>query len=149
MSFRSVGAATAAFAIAVLEGSTQPGVWFPEEDCTKNHLDIKKIHLYFLNLVCSSLTARGNRNWGEGSSSQMCCTRNNQFCNEQIKWILIQKFNFSTYLYFFYSSWNIFLTNVFLFLSSLSKGRHGWLRQTLKSLDWEYMYESAEIEVKL
>ncbi|XP_030960069.1 uncharacterized protein LOC115981826 isoform X1 [Quercus lobata] len=27
----SVGAATAAFAIAVLEGSTQPGVWFPEE----------------------------------------------------------------------------------------------------------------------
>ncbi|XP_050284556.1 uncharacterized protein LOC126724193 [Quercus robur] len=27
----SVGASTAAFAIAVLEGSTQPGVWFPEE----------------------------------------------------------------------------------------------------------------------
>ncbi|KAI8573247.1 hypothetical protein RHMOL_Rhmol01G0263500 [Rhododendron molle] len=27
----SVGAATAAFAIAILEGSTQPGVWFPEE----------------------------------------------------------------------------------------------------------------------
>lgn len=30
-SFRSVGNATAAFALAVLEGSTQPGVWFPEE----------------------------------------------------------------------------------------------------------------------
>ncbi|GMN26179.1 hypothetical protein TIFTF001_001209 [Ficus carica] len=27
----SVGTATAAFALAVLEGSTQPGVWFPEE----------------------------------------------------------------------------------------------------------------------
>ncbi|KAL6976610.1 hypothetical protein U1Q18_025397, partial [Sarracenia purpurea var. burkii] len=27
----SVGSATAAFAIAILEGSTQPGVWFPEE----------------------------------------------------------------------------------------------------------------------
>ncbi|XP_015875803.3 uncharacterized protein LOC107412530 [Ziziphus jujuba] len=27
----SVGAATSAFALAVLEGSTQPGVWFPEE----------------------------------------------------------------------------------------------------------------------
>ncbi|RVX20413.1 hypothetical protein CK203_004594 [Vitis vinifera] len=27
----SVGFATAAFALAVLEGSTQPGVWFPEE----------------------------------------------------------------------------------------------------------------------
>ncbi|XP_010279568.1 PREDICTED: uncharacterized protein LOC104613444 [Nelumbo nucifera] len=27
----SVGTATAAFAMAVLEGSTQPGVWFPEE----------------------------------------------------------------------------------------------------------------------
>lgn len=27
----SVGMATAAFALAVLEGSTQPGVWFPEE----------------------------------------------------------------------------------------------------------------------
>ncbi|CAL5437956.1 unnamed protein product [Camellia sinensis] len=27
----SVGAATAAFALAILEGSTQPGVWFPEE----------------------------------------------------------------------------------------------------------------------
>lgn len=62
MSFRSVGAATAAFAIAVLEGSTQPGVWFPEEVCTINHLAIKKLHLYFLNLVCNSLTARGNRN---------------------------------------------------------------------------------------
>lgn len=29
--FRSVGVSTAAFALAVLEGSTQPGVWFPEE----------------------------------------------------------------------------------------------------------------------
>lgn len=28
---QSVGYSTAAFAIAVLEGSTQPGVWFPEE----------------------------------------------------------------------------------------------------------------------
>ena len=28
---RSVGISTAAFAMAVLEGSTQPGVWFPEE----------------------------------------------------------------------------------------------------------------------
>ncbi|KAF5937044.1 hypothetical protein HYC85_024550 [Camellia sinensis] len=27
----SVGTATAAFALAILEGSTQPGVWFPEE----------------------------------------------------------------------------------------------------------------------
>lgn len=27
----SVGFATAAFALAVLEGNTQPGVWFPEE----------------------------------------------------------------------------------------------------------------------
>jgi len=26
-----VGFATAAFALAVLEGNTQPGVWFPEE----------------------------------------------------------------------------------------------------------------------
>lgn len=32
--FRSVGVATAAFALAVLEGSTQPGVWFPEEVCS-------------------------------------------------------------------------------------------------------------------
>ena len=31
--FRSVGSATAAFALAVLEGSTEPGVWFPEEVC--------------------------------------------------------------------------------------------------------------------
>jgi len=31
--FRSVGISTAAFALAVLEGSTQPGVWFPEEVC--------------------------------------------------------------------------------------------------------------------
>lgn len=30
-SFRSVGTATAAFAMAILEGSIQPGVWFPEE----------------------------------------------------------------------------------------------------------------------
>jgi len=29
--FRSVGISTAAFALAILEGSTQPGVWFPEE----------------------------------------------------------------------------------------------------------------------
>jgi hypothetical protein len=28
---RSVGMSTAAFARAVLEGATQPGVWFPEE----------------------------------------------------------------------------------------------------------------------
>lgn len=28
---RSVGYCTAAFALAILEGSTQPGVWFPEE----------------------------------------------------------------------------------------------------------------------
>ncbi|WVZ54573.1 hypothetical protein U9M48_005350 [Paspalum notatum var. saurae] len=28
---RSVGFATAAFALTVLEGNTQPGVWFPEE----------------------------------------------------------------------------------------------------------------------
>ncbi|KAE8647375.1 hypothetical protein Csa_002882 [Cucumis sativus] len=28
---QSVGYSTAAFALAVLEGSTQPGVWFPEE----------------------------------------------------------------------------------------------------------------------
>lgn len=28
---RSVGISTAAFVLAVLEGSTQPGVWFPEE----------------------------------------------------------------------------------------------------------------------
>jgi hypothetical protein len=28
---RSVGQSTAAFVQAVLEGSTQPGVWFPEE----------------------------------------------------------------------------------------------------------------------
>ena len=61
MSFRSVGAATAAFAIAVLERSTQPGVWFPEEVCTINHLDIKKLRLYFLDLVCNSLTAKVNR----------------------------------------------------------------------------------------
>lgn len=32
--FRLVGVATAAFALAVLEGSTQPGVWFPEEVCS-------------------------------------------------------------------------------------------------------------------
>ena len=29
--FRSVGNAIAAFALAILEGSTHPGVWFPEE----------------------------------------------------------------------------------------------------------------------
>lgn len=34
LSLRSVGNATAAFVLAVLEGSTQPGVWFPEEVCT-------------------------------------------------------------------------------------------------------------------
>lgn len=34
--FRSVGIATAAFALAILEGSTQPGVWFPEEVCVSN-----------------------------------------------------------------------------------------------------------------
>jgi len=28
---RSAGISTAAFAMAILEGSTQPGVWFPEE----------------------------------------------------------------------------------------------------------------------
>lgn len=28
---RSVGQATAAFVLAVLEGNTKPGVWFPEE----------------------------------------------------------------------------------------------------------------------
>jgi len=33
--FRSVGTSTAAFALAILEGSTQPGVWFPEEVCVK------------------------------------------------------------------------------------------------------------------
>ncbi|KAJ7298187.1 hypothetical protein O6H91_20G026600 [Diphasiastrum complanatum] len=32
MSCRCVGIATAAFARAILEGSTQAGVWFPEED---------------------------------------------------------------------------------------------------------------------
>lgn len=31
MFYRSVGVSTAAFALAILEGSTQPGVWFPEE----------------------------------------------------------------------------------------------------------------------
>lgn len=30
-SYRSVGTAVAAFVLAVLEGATQPGVWFPEE----------------------------------------------------------------------------------------------------------------------
>jgi hypothetical protein len=50
MSFRSVGSATAAFALAVLEGSTQPGVWFPEEVCTIYHLDIKLL-LYVLSLL--------------------------------------------------------------------------------------------------
>jgi len=29
--YRSVGVSTAAFVAAMLEGSTQPGVWFPEE----------------------------------------------------------------------------------------------------------------------
>uniref|UniRef100_A0A0V0HQ27 Putative ovule protein n=1 Tax=Solanum chacoense TaxID=4108 RepID=A0A0V0HQ27_SOLCH len=29
--FRSVGISTAAFVLAILEGSTKPGVWFPEE----------------------------------------------------------------------------------------------------------------------
>lgn len=32
---RSVGTATAAFALAILEGSTKPGVWFPEEVSVK------------------------------------------------------------------------------------------------------------------
>lgn len=31
LSCRAVGTAIAAFALAVLEGSTQPGVWYPEE----------------------------------------------------------------------------------------------------------------------
>jgi hypothetical protein len=35
LAFSSVGNAAAAFALAVLEGSTQPGVWFPEEVCTR------------------------------------------------------------------------------------------------------------------
>ena len=120
MSFRSVGAATAAFAIAVLEGSTQPGVWFPEEVCKINHLDVKRLHLYFLNLVCNTLTARGNCNWGKGNSSQTCCTRNNQFCNEQVKEILIQKFNFSTYLSFFLE-FLIVLTNLSFYFYLLSQ----------------------------
>lgn len=29
--YRAVGVSTAAFVVAMLEGSTQPGVWFPEE----------------------------------------------------------------------------------------------------------------------
>lgn len=40
---RSAGYATAAFVLAVLEGGTQPGVWFPEEvqkDGTKINLEI-------------------------------------------------------------------------------------------------------------
>lgn len=46
MSFSSVGTATAAFALAILEGSTQPGVWFPEEVCTINHGEIMKLLSY-------------------------------------------------------------------------------------------------------
>jgi len=29
--FRSVGYAVAAFVLTIIEGNTQPGVWFPEE----------------------------------------------------------------------------------------------------------------------
>ncbi|RWW32385.1 hypothetical protein GW17_00002940 [Ensete ventricosum] len=36
---RSVGYSTAAFALAVLEGSTQHGVWFPEEICFGSSLN--------------------------------------------------------------------------------------------------------------
>ena len=39
--FRSVGIATAAFALAILEGSTQPGVWFPEEVCVEYKCEVK------------------------------------------------------------------------------------------------------------
>lgn len=35
---RSVGQATAAFVLAVLEGNTKPGVWFPEEVYTHTHI---------------------------------------------------------------------------------------------------------------
>ena len=41
--FRSVGYSTAAFAIAVLEGSTQPGVWFPEEVYTVSEIFTLKV----------------------------------------------------------------------------------------------------------
>jgi hypothetical protein len=44
--FRSVGTSTAAFALAILEGSTRPGVWFPEEVCIINHLQIKTLLFY-------------------------------------------------------------------------------------------------------
>jgi hypothetical protein len=40
---RCAGYATAAFVLAVLEGSTQPGVWFPEEvqkDGTKINIEM-------------------------------------------------------------------------------------------------------------
>jgi hypothetical protein len=47
-----VGTATAAFALAILEGSTQPGVWFPEEVyCIINHLEFKNITFLWLNLL--------------------------------------------------------------------------------------------------
>ncbi|CAL4995666.1 unnamed protein product [Urochloa decumbens] len=39
----SVGFATAAFALAVLEGNTQPGVWFPEEDILRGKSKVLNI----------------------------------------------------------------------------------------------------------
>lgn len=54
--FRSVGISTAAFALAILEGSTQPGVWFPEEVPP-----LEKVHLIpcmvLLNVSINSFVA--------------------------------------------------------------------------------------------
>lgn len=44
--FRSVGISTAAFALAILEGSAQPGVWFPEEVCVST----SQFHFILCNL---------------------------------------------------------------------------------------------------
>lgn len=48
--FRSVGTATAAFALAILEGSTQPGVWFPEEvhKMVKKDLEAEVIFKHYI-----------------------------------------------------------------------------------------------------
>jgi len=50
--FRSVGTSTAAFALAILEGSTQPGVWFPEQVC------VSSSQFYFILFLLSKMENR-------------------------------------------------------------------------------------------
>lgn len=86
MFYRTVGVSTAAFILAMLEGSTQPGVWFPEEVC-KAITWFSNANFYFhaFNIFYILHIAWRNCYRGKGSSSQTCFTGNNQFYNEQVK----------------------------------------------------------------